>query len=182
MAAYTREQLEEIAKATRPAKFRGLKLHGAIFGCCNLPKEKCIHQPGDGMNLEKADFRGCALAWANFRNCPLNNAIFEGANCTGVDFDGANVRRANFKDVTMCDAKFNVVDAFGITLTMDCHCFSHLKVNTGFWWGLLYYGFLMDPLPGPDFNPEEVKEKLSALFGAERFTTLKILYANRQMY
>jgi Pentapeptide repeats (8 copies) len=164
VANYTREQLDEIVKNGK--KFRGMKLHGCIF---------------DDMNLEKADFRGAAVAFASFQRCKLKEAIFEGANCTCANFDGANVHRANFKDANMCDAKFDVVDAFGITITMDCRCFSHLKVNAGFWWGLIYYAFLMDPLPGPDFVPETTKEKLSVLFGPARFTTLKNLYANRQM-
>jgi hypothetical protein len=164
MATYTREQLDEIVKNGK--KFRGMKLHGCIF---------------DDMNLEKADFRGAAVAFASFKRCKLKEAIFEGANCTGADFDGANVHRANFKDANMCDAKFDVTDAFGITLTMDCRCFLHLKVNTGFWFGLLYYAFLMDPLPGPEFEPELAKEKLSLFFGPERYTTLKNHYATRQM-
>jgi len=164
MAAWTKEQLEEIVRNGK--KFRGLKLHGAVF---------------DDMNLEKADFRGCAVPFASFKRCNLKYAIFEGANCTCTNFDGANVHRANFKDAIMCDAKFDVVDAFGMTITMDCKCFSHLKINTGFWYGLLYYAFLMDPIPGPEFNPEEAKEKLSLFFGPERFNTLKNLYATRQM-
>lgn len=161
---WTREQLDEIARNGK--KFHGLKLHGVVF---------------DDMNLEKANFRGCALSWSSFQRCNLKHAIFEGANCSFANFNGANVHRANFKDANMCDAKFDVTDAFGLTITMDCRCFSHLNINAGFWWGLLYYGFMMDPLPGPDFNPEEVKEKLSLLFGPERFETLKRLYANRQM-
>jgi hypothetical protein len=161
---WTREQLMEIA--ARGKKFRALKLHGAVF---------------DDMNLERADFRGAAVAFASFKRCNLKEAIFEGANCTCADFDGANVRRANFKDAIMCDAKFDVVDAFGITITMDCKCFQHLKPNSGFWWGLIFYAFLMDPIAGPDFNPEEVKEKLTLLFGAHRYLTLKNLYLTRRM-
>jgi len=79
------------------------------------------------------------------------------------------------------DCKFDVVDAYRLTITMDCKCFQHIKINAGFWWGLLIYGFLMDPIAGPDFNPEEVKERLSVLFGAQRFSTLKKLYLERQM-
>jgi Pentapeptide repeats (9 copies) len=161
---WTREQLDEIVKNGK--KFHGMRLQGVNF---------------DGMNLEKANFRGCSLPWSSFKDCNLKHAIFEGANCTGANFNGANVHRANFKDATMCDAKFDVVDAFGVTVTMDCRAFSHLQVNGGFWWGLIYYAFLMDPIAGPDFNPEEVKEKLSLLYGPERFATLKRLYTNRQM-
>jgi len=164
MAGWSREQLEDIVKKGK--QFRGLKLHGAVF---------------DGMDLERANFKGCPLAWASFKKCNLKSAIFEGANCTGVDFDGANVHRANFKDANLQDAKFDVVDAFGVTITMDCKCFSHLRVNTGFWWGLLFYGFLMDPIASDSFNPEEAKEKLSVFFGPERYNTLKNLYATRQM-
>lgn len=161
---WTRDQLMEIA--SRGKKFRGLKLHGANF---------------DGMDLERADFRGCAVAFASFKGCNLKESVFEGANCTCADFDGANVRRANFKDAILCDAKFDVVDAFGLTITMDCKCFQHLHINAGFWWGMLFYGFLMDPIAGPDFKPEEVKEKLSLVFGAERFNTLKNHYLTRRM-
>jgi len=161
---WTREQLEEIARLGK--NFRGLKLHGAVF---------------DGMNLEKAKFCGAALPWSSFKGCNLKEANFEGANCTGADFDGANVRRANFKDTNMCDVKFDVTDAFGVTITMDCKSFAHLRVNAGFWWGLLFYGFMMDPIEGPDFNPEEVKEKLSLLFGAQRYNTLKEHYLTRRM-
>ena len=164
MAGWERVQLEEIVKNGK--KFRGLKLQQAVF---------------DGMNLERADFRGCGLSWASFKGCNLRQANFEGTNCSFANFDGADVHRANFKDSNLCDAKFDVVDAFGITITMDCKCFHHLHINTGFWWGLLFYGFLMDPIPSKDFNPEEVKEKLSILFGPERFNTLKNLYATRQM-
>jgi pentapeptide repeat protein len=161
---WTREQLEELVRQGK--KFRGLKMHGVVF---------------DGLDLQKADFRGAAVPWASFKNCKLQNSIFEGANCTCADFDGANVRRANFKDANMCDAKFDVIDAFGITITMDCKCFSHLKVNTGFWFGLLYYAMLMDPVPSATFIPEEMKEKLSVLMGSERYNTLKNLYATRQL-
>jgi hypothetical protein len=164
MASYTRAQLEEIVKNGK--KFRGMKLHGVIF---------------DDMDLTKADFRGAAVPFASFKRCKLQYSVFEGANCTCTDFDGSNVHRANFKDAIMCDAKFDVVDAFGLTITMDCACFSHLKINSGFWWGLLYYAFMMDPIPSPEFNPEEAKEKLSILFGPERYDTLKRLYATRQM-
>ena len=165
MAAWTKEQLEEIAR--QPGKkFRALKLHGAVF---------------DDMNLERADFRGAAVPFASFKGCNLKYACFEGANATCADFTGANVHRANFKDAILCDAKFDVVDAFGLTISMDCKCWSHLKVNSGFWWGLIFYAFLMDPLPGPDFNPEEIKEKLSVLMGPERYATLKRLYSTRQM-
>lgn len=161
---YTREQLDEIVRNGK--KFRGLKLHGVVF---------------DNMDLQKADFRGAAVPFASFKNCKLQEATFEGANCTCTDFDGANVRRANFKDATLCDAKFDVVDAFGLTITMDCRSFQHLKVNAGFWWGLLYYAFLMDPIASTDFNPEEVKEKLSLMFGPKRYETLKNLYLTRRM-
>lgn len=164
MSAWTEQQIVEIVKNGK--KFRGLKMHGAIF---------------DGMNLDKSDFRGCALPFASFQNCSLKYAVFEGANCSFVNFNGANVHRANFKDAILCDAKFDVKDAFGITITMDCRSFSHLKVNTGFWWGLLFYGFLMDPIKSNGFDPAEVKERLGVLFGPERYNTLKDLYTTRQM-
>lgn len=164
MAEMTKEELEIIIKDGK--RFRGMKLHGAVF---------------DGMNLERADFRGARLPYASFKGCNLKHAVFEGADCTLADFDGANVHRTNYKDATMCDAKFDVVDAFGLTLSMDCKCWSHLKVNAGFWWGLIYYAFLMDPIPGPNFNPKEMKERLSLLMGPERYNTLRNLYSSRQM-
>jgi pentapeptide repeat protein len=164
MAGWVKEQLEQISKNGK--KFRGLKLQQAVF---------------DDMNLERADFRGCSLAWASFKRCNLKEANFEGTNCSFADFDGANVHRANFKDANMCDVKFDVVDAFGITLTMDCKSFYRMKPNAGFYLGLLFYGFLMDPVQSDTFNPEDFKEKLSVLFGPERYTTLRNLYATRQM-
>lgn len=158
MAQWTRQQLEEIAKTDK--KFRNLKLHGAVF---------------DGMDLEKADFRSAAVPFASFKDCNLKYANFEGANCTCTDFTEANAHRANFKDATMCNAKCLFSDAFGITITLECHSFMGLEVKPGWWWGFLFYGLLMKP------PSEEAKEKLELAMGPERYMVLKQQYAQRRM-
>lgn len=159
MAQWTREQLEEIAR-TKPAKFRGLKMHGAIF---------------DDMDLEKADFRGAAVPYASFKRCNLKFSNFEGANCTCADFTDANAHRMNLKDAQMCNAKFLVKDAFGVTITMDCSSFMGLEVPDGFWWGFLFYGLLMKA------PSDQAREKLELCMGPERYTVLRQQYASRRM-
>lgn len=159
MPKWTREQLEQINKSGQ--KFRGLKLYEADFS---------------GMDLSKADFRGASCPYANFENCNCRMINAEGGNFTMSKWTGADLHRANFKDATLCDADMRgVKDFFGITLSMDCKTWKGLKLDPGAYYGFLFYGFLMEP------PTEEVKDKLITFFGAERYTTLRDLYANRRM-
>jgi hypothetical protein len=158
MAQWTREDLDKIVKEGK--KFRGLKMHGANF---------------DGMDLEKADFRGAAVPYATFRKTNLKMANFEGANCTCADFTDSNCHRLNLKDAQMCNAIFRPTDAFGVTVTMDCHSFMGLETLDGWWWGWLFYGLLMKP------PSNEAREKLEICMGPERYMVLRAQYAQRRM-
>lgn len=156
----TRSQLEEICK-DRKKNFRNLKLHGADFR---------------GMDLEKADFRSAACHYADFRDTNCKYANFEGAGLMFTKWSGANCHRVNFKDASLCDAEMHgVTDFMGATFTMDCKSWQGIKVDSGFWYGFLFYGLLMEP------PTEEAKEKLMLFFGEERYKTLKNLYASRHL-
>ena len=159
MGAWTRDQLEKIIK--EGGKFRGLKLYEADFS---------------GMNLEKADFRSARCPYANFENtnCRFINA--EGADFTMSKWKGANLHRANMKDAILCDADWRgVKDMFGITLTMECRTWKGLKLDSGFWYGFLFYGLLMEA------PTQEDKERLEVCIGPEKYKILHDLYVTRQM-
>lgn len=162
--SWTREQLEQIClpkeQGGRGKDFRGLHLHGVDF---------------TGMNLERADFRSARCAYANFSKTNCKEANFEGAHIEFTTWHGANCRRMNLKDAAMQDADMSqVTDFFGVTVTMECRSWIHLKLPPGFWYGYLFYGLLMEP---PD---NDAKERLQVFFGAERFKTLRDLYCTRQ--
>jgi hypothetical protein len=157
---WSRDQLEEIC-AVKNKNFRGLKLHDVDFS---------------GMNLEKADFRQASCHYANFSNTNCKFANFEGAGLMFTKWQGANCHRMNAKDASLCDADMRgVTDFFGMTLTMQCDSWKGLKVDTGFWYGFLFYGLLMDP------PTEEDRDKLQIFFGPEKYEVLRNLYAVRQM-
>ena len=160
MAMLTRVQLEDICKNNRK-NFRGLKLHDADFS---------------NMDLEKADFRSASCHYANFSNTNCKYANFEGAGLMFTKWRGADCHRTNFKDTALCDADFRgVTDFMGATFTMECRQWKGMKVDPGFWYGFLFYGFLMEP------PTEEAREKLQLFFGEEHYNTLKNLYAVRQL-
>lgn len=160
MSNYTREQLEDIAK-NQKKNFRGLVFNGVDFS---------------GMDLEKADFRSARCPYCKFHDVNARFANFEGANVMFSEWRGADLHRANFKDAQLCDADMQgVKDFFGITLTMECRSWANLKVDSGFWYGFLFYGLLMEAPTDID------RDKLITFLGPERYTTLKTLYATRQM-
>lgn len=159
MAGWTRAQIEDLV--SKGKKFRGLKLHGADFS---------------GLDLEKADFRSASCPYSNFENtnCEMLNA--EGANFSFTKWKGSNLHRANLKDANIQDADFRgVKDFMGVTLTMDCRTWQHVKLDPGFWYGFIFYALLMDP------PSDEARDKLITFFGPEHYLTLKNLYANRRM-
>lgn len=160
MSNWTREALESIIKKNG-CKFRGMSLHQADFS---------------GMNLERADFRGARLPYANFSGANLRFADFEGAECFAANFTKTNLHRANFKDANLSEADFTeLVDAFGITMTMECRSFMGLKMSQGWWYGFIFYALLMKA------PVQEDADRLAAFMGKERYEVLRNQYAARRM-
>lgn len=156
---WKREQLEEIIKKGK--NFKHLKMHGADF---------------TGLDLERADFRFASCPYAKFDNCNAKYLNGEGGNFSFTSWNNSNLHRSNFKEANLQDADFSgVTDLMGITLTMDCRTWMHLKLSPGHWYGFLFYGLLMDP------PTDEAKEKLQLMLGPEHYKTLRDLYATRRM-
>ncbi len=85
-------------------------------GLLRRARVSCEMFPVDwsGMNLERADLRGCMLAHANFSNCNLAGANFDGANLHGANFQGANLTSVYLRGAAIKDAKFNNASIEGI--------------------------------------------------------------------
>jgi uncharacterized protein YjbI with pentapeptide repeats len=142
-------------------KFRNLKLPNIDFS---------------GHNLQGADFRGAAVPYCNFSRCNLKFANFENANCYGTQFEDADLHRANFKDAQMSDSSIGMAkDLYGVTFTLECKSFQGIKIDSGWWYGWLFYGLLMKP------PSQEAEDKLIQMMGIERYSVLRDQYARRRM-
>lgn len=140
--------------------FRGMKLPFADF---------------KGKDLRGVDFRSASLVQADFTDANLKCANFEGANCYAAKFTRADLHRVNFKDACLANAQMDAKDLYGVTVTLQCNSFEGLKLSPGWWYGWLFYGYLMDP------PSEQAKNDLLALLGPQHFEVLRSQYTRRRI-
>lgn len=161
MSTMTVPQIAANAKFAEGSRFfRGMKLPGVDFS---------------GRDLRNSDFRSASLIGANFSNCILRGSNFEGANCQSAIFSGADCHRVNFKDTCLAGAKMDAKDMYGVTITLECKSFDGLKLSPGWWYGWLFYAYLMDA------PTKDAEEALVEMLGPERFRVLRTQYARRRL-
>lgn len=137
---------------------------------------------------EGKDFAGIRLVNADlsrrlFRNCNFDRADMEGANCsfsdfTGSSFMGTNCRETNFHRATLAATKFEPRDCYGMTISLTCSTFKNAQLGQLWWYAWLM--FLSMTFPGEGPVKENLKDRLLALIGAERYVKLNELFRRRE--
>jgi hypothetical protein len=128
------------------------------------------------------DLHGQDLSNSVFTACDFDDADLTDANCEHTDFTGSRMRhtkctRTNFKDAKLA-VIFHPSDCLGMTLTLNCKTFMGMKISKQWWYGWLY--FAMEMAPELD-KSSDLRDKLRALIGVERFFRMKEMFRSRQL-
>ena len=144
----------------RPLVFRGMSIPEGDFS---------------DLDLRQADFRGARIPFGKFHRTNLKYANFEAALLHGGQFIDCNCHRMSLKEADMSGMIFRPSDALGLTITLECNSFRDMEVDSGYWYGFIFYALLMKP------PSEEERDRLIAFMGVERWDVLRRDYAVRQM-
>lgn len=148
------------------------------------PARSLARQKFKGTDFSGQDLSHQDLSHSTFEFCNFDRANLTEANCEWSSFVGSSFRdtlcyRTNFKDAKLGATKFYPKDAFQCTLTMDCKTFENAEMGQLWWYAFLMFAASTNPASAP--VKEDLKGKLIALIGAERYVKLKQLLGRRNI-
>lgn len=137
-----------------------------------------------GEDFSGQDLTGQDMRFGKYIGCSFDDADMKLVNCEGSDFTNSTFRRtdlyrANWKDCKLAGIVFEPKDCYGITFTFSCSTFQNVQIGRLWWFSWALMLSEMYPTAGPG-TTEDLRSKIIALIGAERYTKLKQLFNRRE--
>jgi len=142
------------------------------------PSVRRIHEKEDFsyQDLSHADLSNSKFAQCNFDYADLSEANCSHSNFAGSSFKGSICYRTNFANAKLGATIFEPRDCYGMTVTLECGSFQNMHVSPLWWYAWLILLSLMLPVTEPG---DDLKSKLIAMIGAERYVKLRSMFSRR---
>jgi hypothetical protein len=142
-----------------------------------------------GIRVSDRDFAGQDLSGKNlshsvFTKCSFDDANLTDAVCENSSFPGCTFRnticyRTSFKNSKLTGVVFEPRDAYGMTISLSCDTFRGMRVSQLWYLAWLLFATQMEPAREP--VKENLKDRVIAAIGAERYVKLARLFQRREL-